>query len=129
MSEFSQTFTTKIGPAPAWVWGAGAAATFYAWRAWKAHKAGPVAVTAEEQAAADLQAAATVAPTDGYTPGSVGGWSPAVTNAGGVPYVDQSQPTVSGTSSITDNASWKQQMIERLVGRFGYDPCERFRGG
>lgn len=126
MSDLGQTFTAKLGPAPAWVWGAGLASAYYGYRFYKARHGAPAALTAEQQAAADLQAAApdlgTSAAPGGYTPGTLGGATLAVSNPGGQPYHDPSTASGSSAQTIVDNRDWQRQAVERLVGRFGYDP-------
>ena len=124
MSNVTEALTRKLGPLPAWAYGLGLGLGIVGYRRWKDRKTAAAPVTAEDQAAADLQAAQSTGSAPGdYVPGSVGGYQipAALANAGGQPYVDQSSAQAS-QGGPGDNAAWKSQAVERLVGRLGYDP-------
>jgi hypothetical protein len=114
VSQFTDALTLKLGPLPAWAYGLGLGLGIVGYRAYRDRHAAAQVATAEDQAAADLQAAA--AEPGGYTSGTTGAYSipAALANAGGQPYLTPAQPSTESTGPV-DNTAWRQESIARLI--------------
>lgn len=122
MTDLAATLTTKLGPAPVWLWGAAGASTMIVAR--KVLERRRAAAAADSVAAAASDDTATAQGATAATTSVLGRVPTAglyvAGNPGGI-YTDDSYGPSPASTRPTTNAGWLQAATDRLVG-LNYSP-------